>query len=297
MLTNKIFILGAGAIGSYFGSQLSTVADVTLIARRNHVDAIVKNGLQVIGEINKTYRIKASTEIEQLPSNSTVIITTKTTDLEEILNSSYNSFKGDTTIVILQNGHGNEEITRKIVGPELEIVRGLINTGVNFLTSGKIEIKLSNPTIIENSPAGRKLSSLFSSCGLEVELSDNMETEIWRKLVLNCVINPLTALFRVPNREIAVETLRSLITDIVSECIQVSAAEGVFLDQNMADNIYDLIAQYGNLSSMCQDIIKGKKTEIEFLNGRVSELGKHHGVSTPINDTLSALIRYLEGQR
>jgi len=297
MLTNKIFILGAGAIGSYFGSQLSTVADVTLIARRNHVDAIVKNGLQVMGEINKIYRIKASTEIEQLPSNSTVIITTKTTDLEKILKSSYNSFKGDTTIVILQNGHGNEEITRKIVGPELEIVRGLINTGVNFLTSGKIEIKLSNPTIIENSPAGRKLGSLFASCGLKVELSDNMETEIWRKLVLNCVINPLTALFRVPNREIAVETFRGLITDIVSECIQVSAAEGVFLDQNMADNIYDLIAQYGNLSSMCQDIIKGKKTEIEFLNGRVSELGKTHGVSTPINDTLSALIRYLEGQR
>lgn len=296
MLTNKIFILGAGAIGSYFGSQLSKVADVTLIARKNHVEAILKNGLQVTGEINETCRIQASEELDHIPSSSTVFVTTKTHDLEDALKS-FPSFEKDLTIVLLQNGHGNEKLVRSILGPEIEIVRGLVNTGVNFLAPGKIEVVLSNSTVIENSTAGRVLKSLFSSCGLKVQLSDDIRTEIWRKLVLNCVINPLTALFRVPNREVAVESLRGVIIDIVDECIKVAAAEGVNLDQGMANYVYDLTAQYGNFSSMCQDIIKGKRTEIEFLNGRVSELGRHYEVSTPVNDTLSALVRYLEGQR
>lgn len=297
MMVNHIFIIGAGAIGSYFGSQLSAVADVTLIGRRSHVDEIMNNGLHVTGEINKTYWIKASTELEKLPPYSIVIITTKTYDLKDTLDNICYLFKNDTTIVILQNGYGNEEITRRIVGPKMDIIRGLVNTGVNYLAPGKIEVISSNPTIIEDSQTGRKIASLFSSCGLEIKLSDNMETEIWRKLIFNCVINPLTAIFRVVNREIAVETLRGVIRDIVSECIQVAAAKNIWLENDMADYIFDLIEKYGNLSSMCQDIIKGKKTEIDFLNGKVSELGKQYGVSTPVNNTLSALIRYLEGQR
>jgi len=296
MLTNKIFILGAGAIGSYFGSQLSLVTDVTLIARKNHVDAILKNGLQVTGEINKTYRISASEELDHVPSGSSIIITTKTHDLEDALKS-LPSYEHDLTIVLLQNGHGNEELVKSILGSETKVVRGLVNTGVNFLAPGKIEVVLSNPTVIENSSSGRVLGSLFTSCGLKINLSDDIQTEIWRKLALNCVINPLTALFRVPNREVAVETLKGVISDIVDECINVAAAEGVFLDQGMAEYVYDLTAQYGNFSSMCQDIVKGRRTEIEFLNGRVSELGRRYGISTPVNDTLSALVRYLEGQR
>ena len=296
MLTNKIFILGAGAIGSYFGSQLSKVSDVTLVARKDHVDMILKNGLEVSGEISEIYRIKAVEGIEKLPTGSTVIVTTKTHDLEEALRS-LPRYEDDLTIVLLQNGHGNEELVRGIIGQEVKIVRGLVNTGVNFLAPGKIEVVLSNPTVIEDSKLGRILEALFSSCGLKVKLSDDIGAEIWRKLVLNCVINPLTALFRVPNREVAVETLRGVINDIVDECIQVADAEGVIIDPGMANYVYDLTAQYGNFSSMCQDIVKGKRTEIEFLNGRVSELGKRYGVSTPVNDTLSALVRYLEGQR
>jgi 2-dehydropantoate 2-reductase len=124
-----------------------------------------------------------------------------------------------------------------------------------------------------------------------------MPYEIWRKLVLNCVINPLTALYQVRNKDVAVESLRGVINNIVNECRDVAAKEGVTIDQDMAKKVYDMAAKYSNMSSMCQDIIKGKKTEIDFLNGRVSELGRRYGVATPVNDTLSALIHYLEGRR
>jgi len=113
---------------------------------------------------------------------------------------------------------------------------------------------------------------------------------------MNCVINPLTAIFRVPNNEIAVESLRGVRRRIVDECVRVAREEGVVLDPALSEAVTSAAARYSNLSSMCQDIIKRRKTEIDFLNGRVAELGRRHGVDTPVNDTMTALIRFLEGR-
>jgi len=122
-----------------------------------------------------------------------------------------------------------------------------------------------------------------------------MDVEIWRKLTLNCVINPLTALFRVPNKEIAHDSLREIRRGIVDECIRVAKEEGVVLDPSLQEEVNTATISYSNKSSMCQDIIKGRKTEIDFLNGKISELGQRHGVPTPVNDVLTALIRFMEG--
>jgi len=109
------------------------------------------------------------------------------------------------------------------------------------------------------------------------------------------VINPLTALFRVPNKEIANDSLREIRRRIVDECIRVAKEEGVVLDPSLQEEVNTATISYSNKSSMCQDIIKGRKTEIDFLNGKISELGQRHGVPTPVNDVLTALIRFMEG--
>jgi 2-dehydropantoate 2-reductase len=123
-----------------------------------------------------------------------------------------------------------------------------------------------------------------------------MDIEVWRKLTMNCVINPLTALFRVPNTEIAVEGLREIRRSIVDECIRVAEREGVILEGDLEGEISRAAASYSNISSMCQDIMRGRRTEIGFLNGKVSELGRRHGVATPVNDVLTSLIRFMEGK-
>ena len=294
---SQIYVLGAGAIGSYYGSQLSKRLNVTLISREAHVNEVNEKGLNVTGTVQGVYKLKASTKLTTISKNALIIITTKAQDLKNTLIETKHLYNDDSTLLLLQNGHGNEEIAREIIGPNVPLARGLVTTGVNFLAPGMIDVKLANPTVIKDSPTGSAIAALFRICGLDVTLSNNMGYEIWRKLVLNCVINPLTALYKVPNKEIAVETLRGVINGIVDECRDVAAEEGVTLEHDMAETVYNTAAMYSNMSSMCQDIIKGKRTEIDFLNGRVSELGRRYDVATPVNDTLSVLIHYLEGRR
>ncbi len=292
----KVIVLGAGAIGSYYGSMLSRESDVLLVGRGEHVDAVNSRGLEVTGTVEGTFDLDASTELSSILEGSLIILTTKAYDIEEAVNEFRGLLKPDTTILVLQNGLGNEDLVQSLVGPEVDVVRGLASTGVEFLSPGRIEVKLVRETVLPKTATGEKIGRLFDLCGLEARLSERMDVEIWRKLTMNCVINPLTAVFRVPNTEIAVEGLREVRKGIVDECIRVAQKEGVRLEGDLEKEITMAAASYSNLSSMCQDIKKGRRTEIGFLNGKVCELGRRHGVATPVNDVLTSLIRFMEGK-
>jgi 2-dehydropantoate 2-reductase len=292
----KVIILGAGAIGSYYGSMFSRKTNVLLVGRRGHVDAINSRGLEVTGAVEGTFDLDASTEFSSIPVGSLIILTTKAYDIEEAVENMRGILRPDTVILVLQNGLGNEDQVQSLVSPEVDVVRGLASTGVEFLSHGRIEVKLVRETVLPKTATGEKIGRLFDLCGLDTRFSERMDVEVWRKLTMNCVINPLTALFRVPNTEIAVESLREIRNSIVYECIRVAEREGVTLEGSLKGEISRAAASYSNLSSMCQDIMKGRRTEIGFLNGKVSELGRRHGVATPVNDILTSLIRFMEGK-
>jgi len=289
-----VIVLGAGAMGSYYGALLSTKVDVLLIGRRDHVDAINDGGLVVSVSLGGRFRIRASTELKDVPQDSLILLTTKAHDSGAAIKGVRRILKPDTTILVLQNGLGNEALVSSLVGPGIEVVRGLASSGVEFLVPGRIEVKFSGETVLPKTQACERMKRLLDSCGLETRLAERMDVEIWRKLTLNCVINPLTALFRVPNKVIAHEYLREIRRGIVDECIRVAKEEGIVLEPSLLEEVDMATTFYSNKSSMCQDIIKGRKTEIDFLNGRVSELGRRHGVPTPVNDVLTALIRFME---
>lgn len=293
----KVIIVGAGAIGSYYGYMLSRSSDVLLIGRREHVDAVNSGGLEVTGAVEGTSNLDASTELSGIPEKSLIVITTKAYDTEEAVKGFRGLLMPDTAILVLQNGLGNEELVQSLVGPDVDVVRGLASTGVEFPSPGRIEVKLVRQTVLPKTATGERIERLFASCGLDARLSERMDVEVWRKLAMNCVINPLTALFRVPNTEIAVEGLREVRRGIVDECVSVSEREGVVLEGDLEEEIAKAAASYSNISSMCQDVKKGRRTEIGFLNGKVSELGRRHGVATPVNDVLTSLIRFMEGKK
>ncbi|MCW4035948.1 MAG: ketopantoate reductase family protein [Candidatus Bathyarchaeota archaeon] len=294
---NKVVVLGAGAIGSYYGALLSRKTDVLLIGDKSHVEKVNENGLVVSGSVEGRFPLKATAEPCEIPEGSLILLTTKAYDSEAAVTGLRGFLKPETVILILQNGLGNEEFVRGLVNPSTEVVRGLVSSGVEFLSPGRIEVKLVGETVLPKTHTGERIRQLFESCGLEARLTVDIEYEIWRKLTLNCVINPLTALFRVPNNEIVTDSLRGVRQRIVDECIRVAAEEGVELEPSLADAITNAAASYTNISSMCQDVIKGKRTEIDYLNGRVSELGRKHGVQTPVNDVFTALIRFMEGRK
>ncbi|MEM3731807.1 MAG: ketopantoate reductase family protein [Candidatus Bathyarchaeia archaeon] len=293
MSFSKIYVLGAGAIGSVCGALLSRKNDVVLIGRKTHVEAINSQGLSITGDVNKVFYVRAETEIHEVPPKTLIILTTKAHEAADAIKGIRKLLRKDTTIFVLQNGLGNEDIVKQIVGAETKVLRGVTMMAAEFLEPGKIRF-WNGETVIVHDDVGEEIAKAFNECGLKARLSDDMKREVWCKLITNCVVNPLTALLRVRNHEIASETLSAVRHAIVKECVQVAKAEGVNLPENLEEEVDKKIAKYNNLSSMCQDILKGEKTEIEFLNGKIVELGRKHGIQTPINEVLLGLIRFLE---
>jgi len=291
---NKIFILGAGAVGSSFGAALSRSYDVTLIGGKAHVEAVNSKGLSVSGDIDGTFHLKADTEIRSIPEKTLGILTTKVQDSARAIEGIKNLLRKDTVILILQNGIGNEEIVRHAAGKEVKILRGVLKVAAEFLEPGVVKF-WSGRTIIGQGETAEEIVEMLNNCGLDAKLSENIDRDVWNKLVVNCVVNPLTAILRVTDGAIVVDSLKKTRIEVVRECIAVAEAEGVVLAADLAERIDRTVAGYKNLSSMYQDITKRKKTEIDYLNGRIVELGKKHGIPTPVNETLVGLIRFLEG--
>jgi len=293
----RVIVIGAGAIGSYYGALLSKRSDVLLVGRRPHVEAINSKGLVLSGETEGLFNMKATTKVDEVLPSSLILLTTKAYDSEEAISSIKDRLGKNVTIVVLQNGLGNEEIVKEVVGDKTEVVRALTTSGVEFAEPGRITVKLVGETTLGRVETSERIAELFNSCGLKTQLSDNMPLELWSKLAMNCVINPLSAILGVPDKEIAANSLSILRRRIVEECIGVGRAEGAKLDMGILDRLEGVIPTYENYSSMCQDLMKGKRTEIDFLNGKVVEVGRRHGIPTPVNETITSLIKFLEVKR
>jgi len=292
---SRIFILGAGAIGSIYGALLSEKADVLLVGNKAHVNAINTEGLTIVGDVRKTIFPKAATEIKEIPEKALILLTTKAYDSAEAIKRTKKLLKKDTVILVLQNGIGNEEIVRNLVTWKDNVLRGLTTIGAEFQKPGTVKF-WRGETIVESHSCSRKIARILNECGLKSRVSGDIKTELWNKLVVNCVVNPLTALFRVRNCEILSEPLRNIRHGIVQECVRVAEGEGIILPQNLTSKIDKQIAHYTNFSSMYQDLARGKQTEIDFLNAKIVELGKNHNVQTPINEVLVSFIKFLEAK-
>lgn len=290
---NRIFILGSGAVGSTYGALLSKKEDVTLIGRKAHVDVINSSGLFLYGEFEGKYDVRADTQIREIPSNSLVVLSTKVTGSQKAIEGIKHLVKKDTIILLVQNGLGIEEIVKKIL-PDHETIRAVVTLGAEFLEPGKISNVVSIKIDLEKSRSSGKIAGLLKDCGLAVEISDNINIQAWTKLAINSVLNPLTAIFQVEGNEIITDSLKPVRHGIVSECSEVAKAEGIEIDPTIEEMIDAGVSNFFNYSSMCQDMIKGKKTEIDFLNGKIVELGKIHNIPTPFNELMVAFIKFLE---
>lgn len=288
----KIIILGAGAIGSLFGAKLSKLNDVTLVARKEHAGAINKRGLEVIGLEKMNYKVKAASKIGRLEENTLVILSTKAQDSEKAVNDIKNIIRKDTIIMCLQNGLYSENIVKKIIRNRCLVLRAITNFGAVFLNPGIVDYRSYSYTSIEKSPKSKEIADNFTKCGLNGHVSGNIKHDMWKKLVFNCVLNPLTAILKMENKGICDERLNPLKKMIIDECCKVAEKDGIKFDMDFLKILNAEFKSSQNVSSMQQDVIKGKKTEIDYLNGAVAEMGKKHQVECPANDALTAIIRH-----
>jgi 2-dehydropantoate 2-reductase len=301
-----VLILGAGALGSLLGARLSRAdCKLTLLTtNREHIRAIVEGGLRIEELDGGLERFRFASAVSD-PADigeavDVVLVTVKTYDTQAAVSSVRNHCHASTIFLTLQNGIGNGDRIAELVVPA-SVLMGTTAQGATYLEPGRIRHGGNGPTFIGESsgpPSERvhSLVDLFVRARLVAEASSNMETLIWKKLLVNVGINAITALTGIRNGGIAdLEAARDLSRAAVEEAMVVAQAKGVPVAIDMVEQVLTVArATAKNRSSMGQDVDFGQRTEIDAINGAIVSFGQELGIATPVNRTLTQLIRIVE---
>jgi 2-dehydropantoate 2-reductase len=200
----------------------------------------------------------------------------------------------DTTILCLQNGLGSERIARATLGDRARVLRGITQFGAIFESPGVIRFMAPGYTLIERSERSDRIARSLSDAGLDCRVSPDIAADVWHKLVINCVVNPITAVLGCEVGGIANPQLDPLKQLVIDECIAVAATQGVTFAVDFMREIGDAFRPSRNLASMLQDLRRGRTTEVDYLNGAIAALGGEHGVPCPVNGALTAIVKAME---
>jgi 2-dehydropantoate 2-reductase len=305
MQAERVAVVGAGAVGCYFGGMLARAGiPVTLIGRAFHVEAIQRDGLFLErGDFQKYVRCDADVHIEAVRKATIVLLCVKTVDTETAAVALAPHLSDGALLVSLQNGVDNVERIRLVTG--IDAVPAVVYVAVEMTGPGRVTHSGRGDIIIgefssSTLPPDRLncVEALFTSAGIPCRISDNIAGELWTKLVINCAYNAISALGRaryglIKDNPLTREVMRQVITEVVA----VAAAGGVILRD--AEHLMDAALKLGEAmadatSSTAQDLARAKPTEIDSLNGYVARRGAERGVPAPVNGTLHALVKLLE---
>jgi 2-dehydropantoate 2-reductase len=303
-----IAVMGAGAVGCYFGGMFARGgAPVTLIGRPQHVEAITRNGLLLESKRFRQYLpVSASTDAGAARDARIVLLCVKTLDTEAAVRVLVPHLTNGVVIVSLQNGIDNIDRIRSVA--RIEAIPAVVYVGAEMTAPGCVKHTARGDLIIGDLPrrgpgndARRhqldSLAALFARAGVPCRVSDNVEADLWMKLILNCAYNAISALSRARyGRIVSNPYMRDVMLQVVEEVVAVARAAGVQMaDANLVEAVWKLAETMpGTISSTAQDISRGKHTEIDSLNGYVARRGTQLGLATPVNKTLHALVKLLE---
>jgi len=298
----RVAVMGAGAVGGYFGGMLARAgAPVTLIGRRAHVEAIAREGLFLDSvHFQERVGVAASTQADAARDAELVLFCVKTVDTESGARALAPHLAPGALVVSLQNGVDNVERIRAAAGiealPAVVYVAAAITGPGRVKHVGRGDLVIGYPRRERREEIGR-VAQWFERAGVPCRISENIEGELWTKLIMNCAGNAVTALARVSYGQAAQNELtRQVMAGVAREAVAVARAAGVALPPlNLEAAGFKLARELGQAtSSTAQDIARGKRTEIDALNGYIARRGAELGVPTPVNHTLFALVKLLE---
>lgn len=303
----KILFAGAGALGSRFGYMLfKNNEDVTFVDTwEEHIENISKNGLKVIIDEEElgNYHIPIYKPDNVTGKYDVVFVATKSMQLRLMLERVKHLFHEDTKIICILNGLGHVETLKDYVKEENILIgvtvwtSGLGGPGVlKAHGTGKIELKQVKEDNLEKTLA---LVERFNEAGLNIKYSENTFQSIWHKAGLNCVLNTYCTLIDCNiNQYGSYDKNLELTRAVLNEVTAVGRAEGVDVKQdvieNNINNLFPLEIAGAHYPSLYQDMKNGRLTEIDYLNGEVSRLGKIHNIPTPVCDIITLMIHSKE---
>ncbi|MBI2149358.1 MAG: 2-dehydropantoate 2-reductase [Acidobacteria bacterium] len=303
MPSERIAVLGAGAVGCYFGGMLARVGvPVTLIGRPAHVDAMKRDGLFIgRSDFQEYVTVDAHTEIDAVRGATIVLLCVKTPDTETAA-AAVKPFLGEGALLVsMQNGVDNVERIRAAAG--IEAIPAVVYVAVAMSGPGRVKHSGRGDLIIGDRPRQEldRVAAVFEYAGIPCRISGNIASELWTKLIMNCTYNAISAIGQWRYALIKGNPLtRQVMKQVVDEVAAVAKASGVTLPDT--ENLNDAVLKLGEAmanatSSTAQDIARGKPTEIDSLNGYIARRGAALRVPTPVNSTLYALVKLLEARK
>jgi 2-dehydropantoate 2-reductase len=293
----KVAVMGAGAVGCYYGGMLARAAhEVILIARPQHVDAIGRNGLRMETKtFDEQVRLAASADPSAVRGADLVLFCVKSTDTESAGAQIRPHLSRGALVLTLQNGVDNADRLRAVL-PAHQVAAAVVYVATEMAGPGHVRHHGRGELVIEPSDAGAAVAQALTAAGVPTEVSDNVRGALWMKLIINCAYNAISAIAQRPyGQNVQGEGIQDVMRDVVDECAAVARAEGVQLPGDVDAAVRRIVdTMPTQSSSTAQDLARGKRTEIDYLNGLVVRRGKALGIATPANRVLWALVKLLE---
>lgn len=307
----RVAVMGAGAVGSYFGGMLARAgAKVTLIVRPAMAEAIRRDGGLKIDAVTFQEKVAVETATDATGARDAefVLFCVKTLATEEAARELAPNLAEGAVVVSLQNGVDNVERIRAAAG--IDVLPSVVYVAAAVPEPGRVKHNGRGDLIVGEMPGHEakedncgkpareeRVAALFAAAGVPCKVSKNIESDLWTKLIMNCAGNAVSALGRSSYGRAAREPKsRELMKRVIEETVAVARAAHVNLpDGNLVESGLKLAETLGDAtSSTAQDIAKGKRTEMASLNGYVVRRGIELGVATPVNTVLDALVSLLE---
>ena len=306
----KVGVIGAGALGSLIGGLLAEAgANVMLVnpRRREHMEAIQNKGLMISTQKgNRTIQCHATSDLQTVKTVDLFVLCVKAPQTEEAVRSSTHMLGDHTVALSLQNGIGCEEMMSRIIG-EKRLIGAMTMQGGEYISPGKIRHANDLPTYIgelncSSTPRINDIGKIFEKAGIKTIVTQNIRRYIWRKVLYCLAFDPISAICQFNRGELFdVESIRNLIPKIIQEGVQVGRAEGILLEEKDVTWAMEMAQKAGGgqrldlpLGGVQIDLLRERKTDMVFKTGAIVEFGKKHGIPTPINSTLWAIINALE---
>jgi len=301
----KIAIVGPGAMGCLLAGSLKarTKEDIWLYDySKDRAERIKDSGIKIDGSgSSHQVKVNISTDVKEIGICDFVFICVKSYSTEDACKDIKGLVGENTSIITLQNGIGNIQILNDYFGPE-KIIAGVTNHGATLLSTGAVRHAGKGDTIIGKSDgrlsgALKEISATLNKAGFDTKISKDIDSVIWGKLIINVGINALTAVTRLHNgRLVEHDEVRSLMRAMVQEATKVVKRKRIKLAYDDPIQKAESVAKAtaANISSMLQDVLNKKRTEIDFINGAIVRQGKALGIATPVNEVLTNLVKTIE---
>lgn len=299
----RILIFGAGALGSLLAAFLASKHEVTLVGRAAHMAAIRQDGLKVEGVRKFDVKVEAKEAVDGSEAPELVVLSVKSYDTQAAIPSLQKCVDESTRILTVQNGLGNYEALQAAF-PRNPVLAASCVCGAMIAAPGRVLYQGGSEMLIGGTVhqmnEARELGKLFRTAGLNALGLPDVRGILWQKAIVNAAINPLSALFGKTNGELLADpTLVERMRRAVDEGAAVARAQKFNLPERDVFAYVRKVAEStsGNKSSMFQDLTKGHRTEIDFINGAIVEAGRRLGIPTPENAALLAAVKEREGRR